>query len=193
MSRKSLVWHVNFSTKQEVDWWVTFSERVRKRHTSYTWRWKLLFRSLSTIICGSEDNCWFIRRILVTFCSHNKKLCQCYCQPTPIERHIGSMRLDRIWGTDLKIHAAASLWQAKIYVCQPNTTDSSYSWICFKPFPLLELMCPDECQLLPYPPGLLHFELFYAARWHYDVIISYRRWISSRISTNYDRTKGIIH
>ena len=81
------------------------------------------------------------------------------------------MKLDRIWGTDLEIHAAASLWQVNIYVCQPNTSDSSYSWICFKPFSPAELVCPDECHQLPCPPGVLHFELFYASRCHYDVII----------------------
>ena len=132
-----------------------------------------LFRSLSMIICGSEDNHLFIRRMLVTFCTYNKELFQRFCHPIPIKDHINGMRLDRIWGTDLEIHAAASLWQVKIYVCQPNTctSDSSYSWICFKPFPLAELVYPDECQQLPRPPGVLHFELFYASRCHYDVII----------------------
>ena len=131
-----------------------------------------LFRSLSFIICGNEDSHQFIRRTLVTFCSHNKKVFQRYCHPTPIEKHITSMRLDRIWGTDLEIHAAASLWQVKIYMCLPNASDLSYSWICFTPFPSSELVCPDECQQLPLPPGVLHFELFYAARCHYDVIIA---------------------
>jgi len=79
------------------------------------------------------------------------------------------MSLDRIWGTGLEIHAAVSLWQVRIYVCQPNTSDSSYSWICFKPFPSSELVCPDECQQLPLPPGVQHL---YAARCHYDVIIA---------------------
>ena len=130
-----------------------------------------LFRSLSIIVCGNEDNHQFIRRILATFCIHNKELFQRFCHPTPITEHINGMKLDRIWGTDLEIHAAASLWQVNIYVCQPNTSDSSYSWICFKPFSPAELVCPDECQQLPHPPGVLHFELFYASRCHYDVII----------------------
>ena len=78
------------------------------------------------------------------------------------------MKNDRIWGTDLEIHAAASLWQVKIYVRQPNTTDSS---ICFAPFPQSKIVCPQECQELLCPPGVFHFELFYASRCHYDVII----------------------
>ena len=64
-----------------------------------------------------------------------------------ITEHINDMKLVRIWGTDLEIHAAASLWQVNIYVCQPDTSDSS-SWICFKPFSPAELVCPDECQQL---------------------------------------------
>ena len=129
------------------------------------------FRSLSTIICGNEDNHQLIRRTLVTFTLHNKKLFQRFCYPKPIEEHISGMKNDRIWGTDLEIHAAASLWQVKIYVCQPNTTDSSYSWICFAPFPQSQIMCPRECQELLCPPGVFHFELFYASRCHFDVII----------------------
>ena len=27
------------------------------------------------------------------------------------------MELDRVWGTDLEIHAAAALWQVKVCVC----------------------------------------------------------------------------
>ena len=131
-----------------------------------------LFRSLSTIICGSEDNHQFIRRTLATFCFHNKKVFQRFCHPIPIEQHINGMKLDRVWGTDLEIHAAASLWQVNIYVCQANISNSSYSWICFKPLPTSEIVCPDECQQLPRPPGVLHFELFYASRCHYDVIIA---------------------
>jgi len=34
-----------------------------------------------------------------------------------------------------------------------------------------EQVCPDERQQLPCPPGVLQFELFYASRCHYDVII----------------------
>ena len=93
-----------------------------------------LFRSLSIIVCGNEDNHQFIHRTLAIFYTHNKELFQRFCHPTPITEHINGMKLDRIWGTDLEIHAAASLWQVNIYVCQPNTSDSSYSWICFKPF-----------------------------------------------------------
>ena len=74
-----------------------------------------LFRSLSMIICGSEDNHLFIHRMLVTFCTYNKELFQRFCHPIPIKDHINGMRLDRIWGTDLEIHVL--LWQVKIYVC----------------------------------------------------------------------------
>ena len=85
-----------------------------------------LFRSISIIMCGNEDNHQFICRTLTTFCTHNQNLFQRFCHPTPIKDHINGMMLDRIWGTDLEIHVAVSLWQVNIYVCQPNTSDSSF-------------------------------------------------------------------
>ena len=33
------------------------------------------------------------------------------------------------------------------------------------------LICKEECMQIPRPPGVLHFELFYATRCHYDVIV----------------------
>jgi len=122
-------------------------------------------------MCGNEDNHQFIRRTLATFCTHNQTLFQKFCHPTLIKDHINGMMLDRIWGTDLEIHAAASLWQVDIYVCQPNASDRSFSWIRFKPLSQSELICPEECLQIPRPPGVLHFELFYASRCHYDVIV----------------------
>ena len=34
-----------------------------------------------------------------------------------------------------------------------------------------KLICTEECQQLPRPPGVLHFELFHAWRCHYDVVV----------------------
>ena len=38
-----------------------------------------------------------------------------FSHPVPVDDHINRMANDRVWGTDLEIHAAASLWQVKIY------------------------------------------------------------------------------
>jgi len=130
-----------------------------------------LFRALSRILCGNEDSHSFVRRTLVTFSEHNKGLLQKFCHPLPIKEHLNGMKLDRIWGTDLEIHAAASLWQVPIYVCTQNPNDPKYFWVCFKPTDSNKLICPDECRQLQLPPGVFHFELFHAWRCHYDVII----------------------
>ena len=63
-------------------------------------------------------------------CRHNKQHFQAFCHPVPIEDHINGIE-DRVWGTILEIHAAASLWQVKVYVCVPDPSSSSYSWIYF--------------------------------------------------------------
>ena len=59
---------------------------------------------------------------------------------------MNGLKLDRIWGTDLEIHVAASLWQVPIYVCTQNP---KYFWIHFKPTERAKLVCPDECTQLP--------------------------------------------
>ena len=133
-----------------------------------------LFRALSSIICNTEDNHQQIRRLLVTFCRHNKPYFKTFCHPVPIEQHINGMEKDRAWGTDLEIHAAATMWQVKIYVCTPLSTpdcgSSLYSWIHFKPAPLSKVTYPAQCEELPRPLGIFHFELFHAWGCHYDVV-----------------------
>jgi len=110
-----------------------------------------LFCALSSIICSNEDNHQQIR-ILVTFSKHNTNHLRAFCHPVTIEEHIIGMEWDRVWGTDLEIHAAAALWQVKIYVCVPDSSITSYSWMCFNPVPLAKLRIPMECQELPRPP-----------------------------------------
>lgn len=128
-----------------------------------------LFRALSTILCNNEDNHQHVRRLLVAFCRENKHHFQQFCHPVPIEQHINGMEKDRVWGTDLEIHAAASLWQLKVYVCVPDPTCSSYSWIRFNP--ISNVITPTQCQEILCPPGVFHLELFYARRCHYDVTV----------------------
>ena len=130
-----------------------------------------LFHALSRVLCGNQDNHSFIRRTLVAFSTHNKAMLQKFCHPVPIEQHLNGMKLDRIWGTDLELHTAASLWQVPIYVCTQNQNDPKYFWIVFKPMDNSKLICTEECQQLPRPPGVLHFELFHAWRCHYDVVV----------------------
>ena len=136
-----------------------------------------MFRALSSIICGNEDHHQHIRRLLVTFCRHNKEHFEAYCHPVPIDEHINGMANDRVWGTDLEIHAAAALWQVKIYVCLPDTKSSSYSWIYFTPVPPSKLTIPSQCDEIACPPGVFHFELFYAWRCHYDIIVGLHGYI----------------
>ena len=87
---------------------------------------------------------------------------EAYCHPVLIYEHINGMANDRVWGTDLEIHAAAALWQVKIYVCIPDTNYLSYSWIDFTPVPPSQLTIPSQCDELACPPGVFHFKLFYA-------------------------------
>ena len=145
-----------------------------------------LFRNIAMVMCGNEEHHQFVRRTLATFCSHNNKLFQQFCHP--IKDHIIGMMLDRIWGTDLEIHAAALLWQVDVYVCQPNTSDSSYSWICFKLFPQSQLIYPEESPQIPRPPGVLHFELLYASRCD-----CWATWIHSELPTKDDRPEWSTH
>ena len=78
-----------------------------------------LFRALSRILCGNEDNHSFIRRTLVTFATHNKSWVQKFCHPLPIEYHLNGMKSDRIWGTDLK-YTLLLLFGKSQYMCAPK-------------------------------------------------------------------------
>ena len=63
-----------------------------------------------------------------------------------------------------------------------QTIPSSYFWIVFKPIDDSELTCTEECQQLPCPPGVLHFELFHAWRCHYNVVIGPDNYLSTTTS-----------
>ena len=66
------------------------------------------------------------------------------------------MKFDRIWGTDLELHAAALLWQVPIYIKDLYTqhpNDPKYFWINFKPLNNSQLICTEEYQRLPRPTG----------------------------------------
>ena len=147
-----------------------------------------LFRALSTIICNNENSHQYIRRLLVAFSWHNKQHSKAFCHPVPVEEHINGMEQDRVWHTDLEIHAAAAQWQVKIYVCVPDSTMSSYSWICFKPMLPSQLTIPAQCEELPCPPGVFHFELLYAWRCHY-----WSTWIPARLPSSNSRYTSCSH
>lgn len=150
----------------------TFLHQIQRGVRAIRGDGNCLFRALSSIICSDEDSHQQIRRTLVSFTKHNMNHFKAFCHPVPIEEHIIGMERDRVWGTDLEIHAAAALWQVKIYVCVPDPSFKSYSWMCFNPLPSTKLTVPMECKELPRPPGMFHFELLYSWRCHYDVIIS---------------------
>ena len=152
-----------------------------------------LFRALSTIICNNENSHQYIRRLLVVFSWHNKQRSKAFCHPVPVEEHINGMEQDRVWHTDLELHAAVALWQVKIYVCVPNSTMSSYSWICFKPMPLSLLTISARCEELPCPPGDFHFELLricteMSLRRHY-----WSTWIPARLPSSNFRYTSCSH
>ena len=146
------------STFPIMDWCFTALVPVSEINQTYSRRWKL-FCALSSILCNNEDYHQHIKQLLVMFCRHNKHYFQQFCHPVPIEKHIHGMEKDRVWGTDHEIYATASFWQIKVNVCIPVLSCSSYFWIHFNS--LSNITIPIQCQRIPSPLGVFHFELYY--------------------------------
>ena len=81
-----------------------------------------------------------------------------------------------IWGTEIKILAAATLLQAPIYT-YTQTNSNSYHWLRYRPLSLVRSVnCDyhDSIRRLVYvvkPPNY-HLELFHFNRSHYDIIVA---------------------
>lgn len=65
-----------------------------------------LFRSLSYLLFGNEDNHQQIRQLLVEFVTVNSHVLAKYCFSCSIEEHVGRMKCETVFGTYLELCAA---------------------------------------------------------------------------------------
>lgn len=128
-----------------------------------------LFRALSYLLFGHEDNHQQVRHTLVDYTVKNQEAFSEYCTGHSIEDHAAWMKHETKWGTDLEIRAAASYLQLPIYTCTQKSKSLHYYWECFQPLnTLTQSKRGVDIHLLP--KTIRHLELCHRNRCHYDVI-----------------------
>ena len=109
-----------------------------------------LFRALSAQLTGTEENHIALRKIIVEFEAKNpsnfgKKV---QAAKRDFTAHLESMQKIFVWGSDIEIEAAASLFQTEIY----EATDCPVRWLKFSPISkslLSSLACADSIKIRP--------------------------------------------
>ena len=128
-----------------------------------------LFRSLSYLLFGNEDNHQQIRQLLVEFVTVNSHVLAKYCFSRSIEEHIVRMKYDTVFGTYLELRAAASYFQLPIYVCTQRSGSLKYYWDYIPPHPNIDRVPPSK-KFITCVPQVGHFEICHSNRCHYDTI-----------------------
>ena len=78
-----------------------------------------LFRALSKELTGTEDNHLLIRQAITSFMvmPENEVILARYCNVESMARHVSQKRIDKDgWGTEVEIHAMATILQCEIYI-----------------------------------------------------------------------------
>ena len=128
-----------------------------------------LFRPVSYLVHGSQDDHQKLREALVTTVEMNRNCFEKYIMEGTFNDHVVAMRREGVWGTQVELFATATYFHMQVYICSPHPTTKEYRWLCFSPL--------DHCQLLEdksipqMPINIQHVELCHSAGSHYDCII----------------------
>ena len=89
-----------------------------------------MFQALSKELTSTEDNHLLIRQAITSF--KNQEILARYCNVESMERHVSQKGIDKDgWGTEVEMHAMATIIQCEIYIfCEFGPTRS---WSRFTP------------------------------------------------------------
>ena len=79
-----------------------------------------LFRALTHVTYGTEDNHATVRQILVIFLCNNRPVLLKYITSGSFEEHIETVIRQGAWGTQIELYAAASYYHLPIYIFSPH-------------------------------------------------------------------------
>ena len=131
-----------------------------------------LFRALAYFIYGTEDFHAVVRQQLVDFVGKNKQVFKPYVLSGTIDTHLQHMKYNREWGTQVELHAVATLFQKKVFVLTDSYGGTmKCRWMKYTPLDPINLVYPpdDEC---PRSLDVIdHLELCHSKS-HFDCIVS---------------------
>ena len=116
-----------------------------------------LFRTLSKTVFGVETGHLLLRGLLTSFTSNNQSTIGKFCNGK-IEDHCAQMSKEATFGTQAELHAAASFFQAPIFVLCKLNEKSEWTWIKYAPIPPTLLECTPDTST---PPSHFRFEILH--------------------------------
>ena len=131
-----------------------------------------LFRALSQQLTGFEELHVVLRQLLVNFIASNPEMFRGMVISRTLEEHMEEIQKNTQWGTHVEIQAAASLFQAPVYVATDSLVQGTFEWTIFEPQEKSRLVGTGDINtLIPCLAYKQHLELCYTAGTHYDSVM----------------------
>ena len=125
-----------------------------------------LFRAVSWVVNGTQDNHPMIRKNLVSFVQANRQVFEKFVMKGTFESHVSTMRREGAWGTQVELCAAASFFQVQFYLCSPHPTTHKYRWLVFESLDRTRLHSQVNSDLAK------HVELCHTGGDHFDCVVN---------------------
>ena len=86
------------------------------------------FKSFASVVWQDQNRHRHSWERIVSIVEANRHVFEAYVMSGTFEQHIATMRRDGAWGTQVEMHAAASLYQLPLYICSPHPSTHQYRW-----------------------------------------------------------------
>ena len=134
-----------------------------------------LFRTISYALLNTEDHHYFIRSHVVRLVNLNPDVFSQYLMPInepTISEQVKHMICPTVWGTHLKVKAAATLFRLPIFYCTKSLHTATFSWNVVQPLPPGSIRFPTIMdEEMKEKQDINHIEMYHS-QVHYDAIIS---------------------
>lgn len=136
-----------------------------------------LFRALSLQLTGTQDYQLQLRKEIASFESSEKLVFRGLHETvnsTRFDDHLRSIRKTAVWGTNLEIIAAATLFALDVYVATDNYKPGTPVWLKYTPYARIKAtpQIPTTIPVLPERSGHDQWiEIAHVNNNHFDAVI----------------------
>jgi len=130
-----------------------------------------LFRAFGYYFHGSEMMHCKTRMLLSHFVATNRDRFKGIVLDGDVENHVRKMQHLTVWGPQVELQAAASLYQVPVYLLTFSKQLHKYSWQCYQPWDSSKLNFPETEPSPTRLSNLDHVELLHLRGCHFDCIL----------------------
>lgn len=137
-----------------------------------------LFRAISYLLFGHEDEHWSLRNLIIRFENLNSSIFEkrmTMINQDTFEEHVKKLCHPNSWATHIEVFAIATYFQVPVYFCvdPPHPSRRVYCWECYMPVLSVENLHYPNVTEPPFNDTLSvkHFEIVYHDNCHYNSIV----------------------